>query len=214
MKIKKGYVIPSCLELKGSSLHGLGYFATEFIPEGAELGICHYFDYHDREGKIVNLRTPTVGFFNYDKKPNVILRQERPSPKWEYAYSMHNRLFTRRDIQKGEEILLKYTWYDPTKPDTETNKHYIPLPECVSIEKRNGVYVLYALENIDVGFDFGVSHHWYKPSGMFEPNPIGGYLEESKESNCKLIKGERELSLRSILKINKGETISVNYENL
>ena len=55
MKIKKGYIIPSCLELRKSPLHGLGYFATEFIPKDTELGICHYFDYHDRGGKIVNL---------------------------------------------------------------------------------------------------------------------------------------------------------------
>lgn len=214
MKIKKGYIIPNCLELRKSPLHGLGYFATEFIPEGTDLGICHYFDYHNQEGKIVNLRTPIVGFFNYDENPNAILRQERPSPRWKHAHSMHNRLFTRRDIQKGEEILLKYSWYDPTKPNTETNKHYIPLPECVSIEKRNGVYVLYALENINMGFDFGVSHYRYTPSGMFEPNPIGGFLVESNKPNCKLIKQETDLSLTSILKINKGETISVNYEKI
>lgn len=214
MKIKKGHIIPNCLELRKSPLHGLGWFATEFIPKDTELGICHYFDYHNQEGKIVNLRTPIVGFLNYDKNPNAILRQERPSPRWECAYSMHNRLFTRRDIQKGEEILLKYSWYDPTKPDAEINRHYIPLPECVSIEKRNGVYVLYALENINIGFDFGVSHHWYTPSGMFEPNPIGGFLVEFNKPNCKLIKRETDLSLMSILKINKGETISINYEKI
>ena len=49
---------------------------------------------------------------------------------------------------------------------------------------------------------------------MFEPNPVGGYLKESKKPNCKLIKKERDLHLRSILKINKEEIISVNYETL
>ena len=49
MKIKKGYIIPKCVELKKSPLHGLGVFATEFIPEGTELGVGHYFDFHNRK---------------------------------------------------------------------------------------------------------------------------------------------------------------------
>ena len=121
------------------------------------------------------------------------------------------QLLTKKDIQKGEELLLKYSWYDPTKPNTENNKHYIPLPKEVSIEKRNGKYVLYALEDIEEGFDFGVSHHWYKPSCCFEPNPIGWYLEELNKPNCRLIEDGRDITLESIKKIKKGETISVNY---
>lgn len=211
-KIKKEYNIPNCLELKKSPLHGLGVFATEFIPEGTELGIGHYFDYHDRNPfEIINLRTPIVAFFNYNENPNCILKQENPLPKWECGSSIHNIITTKKDIQKGEELLLKYSWYDPTKPDTENNRHYIPLPKEVSIEKRNGKYVLYALEDIEEGFDFGVSHHWYKPSCCFEPNPIGGYLEELNKPNCRLIEDGRDIILESIKKIKKGETISVNY---
>jgi len=214
-KIKKGYSIPNCLELKKSPLHGLGVFATEFIPEGTELGIGHYFDYHDRNSfKIINLRTPIVAFFNYNTDPNIILKQESPIPKWKCGYSMHNRIYAKRDIQKGEELLLKYSWYDPTKSDTENNNHYIPLPKEVSIEKRDGKYVLYALEDIQKDFRFGASHHWYKPSCCFEPNPIGGYLEEFKTPNCKLIKEGRNLILYSIKKIKKGEKIKVNYETI
>ena len=212
MKIKKGYIISKCVELKRSPLHGLGIFATEFIPEGTELGIGHYFDYHNRGGKIVNLRTPTIAFFNYSETPNVRLKQEMPLPKWECGNSIHNRMYAKRDIEKGEELLLKYSWYDPTKPDNENNKHYIPLPNCVSIEEREGKYVLYALEDIEEGFNFGVCHHWYKPSCCFEPNPIGGYLTESKTPNSTLVKEERDINLHSIKRINKGETISVNYD--
>lgn len=211
MNIKKGYIIPKCVELKKSPLHGLGVYATEFIPEGTELGIGHYFDFHNRNGEIVNLRTPTIAFFNYCETPNVRLKQEKPSPKWECGYSIHNRIYTKKDIQKGEELLLKYSWYDPTKPNTENNKHYIPLPKEVSIEKRESKYVLYALEDIKVGFDFGVCHHWYKPSCCFEPNPIGGYIKEDKNPNSKLVKEGRDITLRSIKRINKGESISVDY---
>jgi len=211
MNIKKGYIIPKCVELKKSPLHGLGVFATEFIPKGTELGVGHYFDFHNRKEGIVNLRTTLVPFFNYNIDSNLVLKQEKPTPKWECGFSLHNRIYAKRDIQKGEELLLKYSWYDPTKPDNESNKHYIPLPNCVSIEEREGKYVLYALEDIEEGFNFGVCHHWYEPSCCFEPNPIGGYLTEYKEPNCKLIKGERDLLLKSILKINKGEIISVDY---
>jgi len=212
--IKKSYIHHSSLELKNSSLHGLGVFAKEFIPEGTELGIGHYFDFHNRNNKIVTLRNPTIAFFNYCETPNVILKQEKPNPMWECGYSMHNRIFTIRDIIEGEELLLKYSWYDPTKPDAENNKHYLPLPNCISVEERGGKYVLFALEDIEEGFNFGVCHHWYKPSCCFEPNPIGGYIEESKTPNCKLIKEDRNLVLHSIKKINKGETISVDYEKI
>ena len=125
MNIKKGYIIPKCVELKKSPLHGLGVFATEFIPKGTELGVGHYFDFHNRKEEIVNLRTTLVPFFNYNIDSNLVLKQEKPTPKWECGFSLHNRIYTKRDIQKGEELLLKYSWYDPTKPDNESNKHYI-----------------------------------------------------------------------------------------
>ena len=63
MNIKKGYNIPSCLELKKSSIHGLGIFATKFIPKESNLGICHYYDYS--ESPVRHLRNPFVGFLNY-----------------------------------------------------------------------------------------------------------------------------------------------------
>jgi hypothetical protein len=211
MNIKKGYIIPKCVELKKSPLHGLGVFATEFIPKGTELGVGHYFDFHNRKEGIVNLRTTLVPFFNFNIDSNLVLKQEKPTPKWECGFSLHNRIYTKRDIQKGEELLLKYSWYNPTKPDTENNRHYIPLPNCVSIEERDGKYVLYALEDIKVGFDFGVCHHWYKPSCCFEPNPIGGYIKEDKNPNSKLVKEGRDITLCSIKRINKGESISVDY---
>lgn len=211
MEIKKGYIIASCLELKNSSIHGLGVFATKFIPKGTELGVGHYFDFHDRKDGIVILRSTLVPFFNYNRDPNLTLKEETPTPKWECGFSIHNRIYTKKDIQKGEELLLKYSWYDPTKPNTENNKHYIPLPKEVSIEKRDGKYVLYALEDIEKDFNFGVCHHLYKPSCCFEPNPIGGYLNESKTPNSKLVKEGRDISLHSIKRINKGDSISVDY---
>lgn len=210
MNIKKGYTIPECIELKKSSLHGLGWFTTEFIPKGSNIGICHYYDYTEKPVK--HLRNPLVGFFNYSVNKNAWL----PIVKKNFSNGKGfvTELITTKDIEKGEEILLRYSWYDPTKPDSETNKHYIPLPDCVSIEKRNGVYVLYATKDIIKGFDFGCSHSYYNKTECYEPNPIGGYLLESIKPNCKLVKKDKELHLKSEKLIKKGEEISVTYENI
>ncbi len=208
MNIKKGYIIPECIELKTSPLHGLGWFATEFIPKESNLGVCHYYDYSEKPVK--HLRNPLVGFFNYSVDKNAWL----PIVKKEFINGKGwvTELITTKDIQKGEEILLRYSWYDPTKPDTETNKHYIPLPDCVSIEKRNGNYVLYATKDIVKGFDFGYSHSYYSKTDCYEPNAMGGYLLESNNSNCKLLEKDKELHLLSIKLIKKGEAIKVDYE--
>lgn len=208
MNIEKGHSIPKCLELKKSPLHGLGIFATEFIPKGSNLGICHYYDYSERPVK--HLRNPLVGFLNYSVNKNAWL----PLAKKEFinGNGWVTELVTTKDIEKGEEILLKYSWYDPTKPDTKKNKHYIPLPNCVSIEERNGYYVLYATKDIVEGFDFGYSHSYYNETDCYEPNPIGGYLLESNKPNCKLLKKDKELYLQSIRLIKKGEVIKVDYE--
>ena len=210
MNVKKGYNMPKCLELRQSPLHGLGIFATDFIPKGSNLGICHYYDYSERPVK--HLRNPIVGFFNYSVDKNAWL----PIVKKEFKSNIGwvTELVTTKDIEKGEEILLKYSWYDPTKPDTKKNKHYIPLPDCVSIEKRNGVYTLYATKDIMKDFDFGYSHSYYDKSDLYEPNPIGGYLLESTIPNCDMFKKDKDLYLKSKRNIKKGESISVNYEVL
>ena len=210
MNIKKGYNIPTCLELKKSPLHGLGYFATEFIPKGSNLGICHYYDYSERPTK--HLRNPLVGFFNYSVNKNAWL----PIIKKEFINGMGwvTELITTKDIEKGEEVLLKYSWYDPTKPNTETNKHYIPLPDCVSIKKRGEIYVLYATKDIVKDFYLGYSHSYYSKTDCYEPNPMGGYLLESINPNCKLFKKGKDLHLKTEKLIKKGEEISVSYENI
>ena len=210
MHIKKGHNTPDCLELKKSSIHGLGHFAKRFIPKGTNLGICHYYDYS--ESPVRHLRNPMVGFFNYSINKNAWLPIKRKIFK--NGKGSVTELITTKDIEEGEEVLLKYSWYDPTKPDTEKNKHYIPLPDCVSIEKRNNVYVLYATKDITENFNFGYSHSYYDKTDCYEPNPIGGYLSQTNNPNCKLIKKNKDLYLVSKVIINKGELISVNYEEV
>ena len=209
MNIKKGYNIPDCLELKKSSIHGLGIFATKFIPKGSNLGICHYYDF-SRAPLKKYLRNTLVPFFNYSKNKNAHLPIVKKD--FEHGIGYVTELITLKDIQKEEEILLTYTWYDPTKPNTEDNKHYIPLPNCVSIKKINNKYCLYATKNIEKNFDLGISHSYYDKTGVYEPNAIGGYLVESNKPNTFLYKKNNDLYLKSNLLIKKGDLISVDYE--
>lgn len=208
MKINKGYNIPDSLEIKQSPLHGLGVFATKFIPKETKLCICHYYDYSKKPVK--HLRNPLVGFFNYSVDKNANL----PIVKKDFKYGVGyvTELVTTKDIQKGEEVLLRYTWYDPTKPDTEKNKHYIPLPDCVTVNKVNDVYILQATKDIEENYNFGFSHSYYNKTGAYEPNPVGGYLTESETPNCELIKKDGELHLKTIQPIKKGEDITVSYD--
>ncbi len=208
MNIKKGYNIPESLELKKSPIHGLGVFATEFIPKGTNLGICHYYDFREKPTKY--LRNSLVPFFNYSKSKNAYLPIVKKEFKMGEGYV--TELITTKDIQKGEEILLKYTWYDPTKPDTEDNKHYIPLPNYLSIKKINNKYCLYATQDILKDVNIGVSHSYYYKADVYEPNAIGGYVVQSNNPNTFLNKEGSDIYLKSTSFIKKGEIITVDYE--
>jgi hypothetical protein len=210
MNIKKGYNIPSCLELKKSSIHGLGIFATKFIPKGTNLGICHYYDY--TKNPVRHLRNPFVSFFNYSINKNAHL----PIVKKRFINGVGfvTELITLKNIQKGEEVLLTYSWYNPTKPDTEDNKHYLPLPNNISIKKVNNKYCLYATEDIVKDFNLGISHSYYNRTDVYEPNAIGGYLVESNKPNAFLNKVDNNLYLKSNSFIKKGDLISVDYERI
>jgi len=208
MKINKGYTIPNNLELKPSPLHGLGMFATEFIPKKTNLGVCHYYDFTNKR----YLRNSFVPFFNYSKKRNAYLAVIRK--KFKNGYGYITELITTENIKKGEEILLTYTWYDPTKPNTKDNKHYIPLPSCVSIKKIDNKYCLYATKDIIKDFDLGTSHGFYDKTEVYEPNAIGGYIIESNNPNAILIKKENDIHIKTNSFIKKGSLISVNYGNM
>ena len=87
--------LPHELEIKVSKIHGSGLFAKEDIDDNTKIGL----------GWIVVgaelIRTPLGGFINHSDNPNTI--KEKVDDKY-YLYSI-------RDIKKGEEITLKYTFY-------------------------------------------------------------------------------------------------------
>ncbi len=93
--------LPDSLTIKTSKVNGLGLFAQKGIAQGTNLGISHI----KIDDKI--LRTPLGGFINHANEANAVkveLRDEKYTKKWS--------LVTLRDIKKGEEITVRYTFYN------------------------------------------------------------------------------------------------------
>ena len=93
--------LPESLTIKTSKVNGLGLFAQEGIAQGTNLGISHIKIDDDI------LRTPLGGFINHANEANAVkveLRDEKYTKKWS--------LVTLRDIKKGEELTLRYTFFN------------------------------------------------------------------------------------------------------
>ena len=99
--------LPDSLTIKTSKVNGLGLFAKEFIAQGINLGISHYKLY-DPE-KII--RTPLGGFVNHSNNPNCVKIELHNSNGHKYDYKRWN-IVTVKDIKQGEELTLRYTFYD------------------------------------------------------------------------------------------------------
>ena len=99
--------LPDSLTIKSSKVNGLGLFAQEFIPIGTNFGISHYKLYEPE--KII--RTPLGGFINHSNNPNCVKIELHNSNGHTYNYKRWN-LVTVKDIKKGEELTLRYTFYN------------------------------------------------------------------------------------------------------
>ena len=95
--------LPNNLTIINSPIEGLGLFATIEIKSDTCLGLTHV--YHS-EFENNYIRTPLGGFINYSKTPNC--RVDNLKDKNLY-------LWTITDINKGEELTLKYNLYNPNK---------------------------------------------------------------------------------------------------
>ena len=101
--------LPDSLTIKTSKVNGLGLFAKEDIPRGTNLGMTHL--------KITDtiFRTPLGGFINHSDTPNCekaeLLMTNYDNPNLKFDYKKWN-LITGKDIKKGEELTLKYTFYN------------------------------------------------------------------------------------------------------
>ena len=108
--------LPNNLTINTSAIHDSGIFAKEDIPEQTNLGMTHL-----ELGKLI-LRTPLGGFLNHSDTPNcvkssaLLTRQQwnqqndLPDEKYNHDFKQWN-LITIKNIKKGEELTLKYTFY-------------------------------------------------------------------------------------------------------
>ena len=96
--------LPESVTIKASGIHDLGLFANQKINRTTNLGTTHI-----KIGDTI-FRTPLGGFINHSNEPNcakVELHGNGHEPirkKW--------NLVTLKDIKKGEEMTLRYTFYN------------------------------------------------------------------------------------------------------
>ena len=92
--------LPDSLTVKTSKVNGLGLFADQDINVATNLGISHI--------KIDDtiIRTPLGGFVNHANESNCVKVElkENQYKKW--------NLVTLKDIEEGEEITIRYTFYN------------------------------------------------------------------------------------------------------
>ena len=101
--------LPDSLTIKESKVDGLGLFAVKGIAQGTNLGMTHV------KFNSTIWRTPLGGFINHSDDANVLkvelLMTNHDKPNLKFDYKKWN-LLTLRDIKKGEELTVKYTFYN------------------------------------------------------------------------------------------------------
>jgi len=100
--------LPKALRLGFSDIHDIGVFAKEAIPQGTNFGMTHF-----QVGKNL-IRTPLGGFLNHKDNPNCekikLKFNTEDDPDRPYNFNKWN-LIAIKDIKKGEELTLHYTFY-------------------------------------------------------------------------------------------------------
>ena len=101
--------LPDHLTIKTSKVNGLGLFAKEDIAQGANLGMSHV-----AIGSGI-IRTPMGGFINHSNDANTVKVELKinntDDPLLKVATKKWN-LVTLKDIKEGEELTVRYTFYD------------------------------------------------------------------------------------------------------
>jgi len=101
--------LPESLTIQQSGIDGLGLFATENLEQGANLGMSHV-----AIGSGI-IRTPMGGFINHSNDANTVKVElkinDADDPLLKIATKKWN-LITLKDIKEGEELTVRYTFYD------------------------------------------------------------------------------------------------------
>jgi len=96
--------LPDSLTVKTSKVDGLGLFAKEGIGQGTNLGMSHL-----KIGEKI-IRTPLGGFINHSSDANCV-KVELHMTNEKFDYKKWN-LVTLQDIKEGEELTVRYTFYN------------------------------------------------------------------------------------------------------
>jgi SET domain-containing protein len=101
--------LPESLTIKQSGIDGLGLFAKEGIAQGTNMGMSHVLI-----GSGI-IRTPMGGFINHSDDANTVKVElkidSRDDPLLKIATKKWN-LVALKDIKEGEELTVRYTFYD------------------------------------------------------------------------------------------------------
>jgi len=100
--------LPDSLTIKQSGINGLGLFARKGIAQGTNLGMSHV-----GIGSGI-IRTPMGGFINHSDDANTTKVELKINNKDDPLLKMATKkwnLFTLRDIKEGEELTVRYTFY-------------------------------------------------------------------------------------------------------
>ena len=92
--------LPESLTIKQSEINGLGLFADQPIKQATNLGMSHV-----QIGEEI-LRTPLGGFINHANEGNVVKVK-----MYDEVYKTKWNLVTVKNIKKGEELTVRYTFY-------------------------------------------------------------------------------------------------------
>ena len=103
--------LPNSLTIKTSKVNGLGLFADEGIAQGTNLGISH-LEMAMLDNKQEIYRTPLGGFINHSGDANCVKVELRTNGQDPSCVTKKWSLVTIRDIKKGEELTVRYTFYN------------------------------------------------------------------------------------------------------
>jgi len=98
--------LPESVTIKRSGINGLGLFADQDIKQATNLGITHI----KIEDTII--RTPLGGFINHANEPNCAKVELMANGNQGETFKKKWNLVTLQDIKKGEELTLRYTFYN------------------------------------------------------------------------------------------------------
>jgi len=98
--------LPESLTIKKSGIHDLGLFANQKINKATNLGTTHI-----KIGDTL-IRTPLGGFINHSNTPNCTKAAVRMPTIETLVLDKKWNLVTTEDIKKGEELTLRYTFYN------------------------------------------------------------------------------------------------------